>query len=352
MARIRWIDPRCTPLDLPEEMRGPFIELGDGSLMTVVPNDLSYRSPLKGALFSADGGRTWSDPHPVYAGAGPGVPAACVFLRTRQGVIVMVYTDQSTFNPGWDDDAGEPIANIRADVWTIRSLDEGRTWVDRQKVLDGYCGGLINIIETRGGKVVVPVPTLLYDPGRAEVCTFVSGDQGQTWERSNFIDLGGKGHHGGADEGTLVELGDGTLFMLLRTNWDRFWEARSTDEGRSWRTVRPSSLDASSAPGCLARLASGRLVLLWNRLYPRGEHTFYRSGGQASETPASRHREELSIAFSEDEAQTWSEPQALWRDPTRPAYSRLFERSPGELWITTGFQGSLRVRIDEADFVT
>ena len=28
----------------------------------------------------------------------------------------------------------------RLDVWAIRSLDEGKTWIDRQKILDGYCG--------------------------------------------------------------------------------------------------------------------------------------------------------------------------------------------------------------------
>ncbi len=92
--------------------------------------------------------------------------------------------------------------------------------------------------------------------------------------------------------------------MLLRTNWDRFWEAYSTDEGRSWRTVRPSDIEASTAPGCLLRLASGRIMLLYNQLYPRGKNTYFRSAGQASETPASRHRQKLSVTFSEDDGQT------------------------------------------------
>ena len=315
MATTRWIHPRCTKLGLPPEMLGPFIELGDGSLMTIVDNDLKYLTPLKGARTSTDDGMTWSDTRPIYTGPKPGIPGGGVLLRTLDGVIVLVYVDQSTFRSGWDDEAGEPVANTRGDVWTIRSLDEGKTWVDRQKILDGYCGALINMIETRGGKIVVAVQILQYNPGRHETCIYVSSDQGRTWKRSNIVDLGGHGHHGGAYEGTVVELGDGRLLMLLRTNWDRFWEVFSSDEGQSWRVIRPSEIDASSAPGCLARLASGRLVLLWNRLYPQGKNIYSRSGGAASETPASQHRQELSIAFSSDESQTWTPPTVLARDP-------------------------------------
>jgi hypothetical protein len=45
-------------------------------------------------------------------------------------------------------------------------------------------------------------------------------------------------------------------------------------------------------------------MLLYNQLYPRGKNTYFRSAGQASETPASRHRQKLSVTFSEDDGQT------------------------------------------------
>ena len=48
--------------------------------------------------------------------------------------------------------------------------------------------------------------------------------------------------------------------VTVRTNLDRFWEAFS-DDGRYWREVRPSTIDASSSPGFVLRLASGRKVL-------------------------------------------------------------------------------------------
>jgi len=335
----RWIHPKCSRLDLPPDLLGPFVDLGDGKIMTIKPG---------GTIVSDDDGATWSEPR---LGDGADLPPWGLLLRTRDGTLVLVYNDSSTFKWGWVDETREPIANVRGDVWAMRSLDNGETWIDRQQLLDGYCGGLIDIIETNGGDIVVPLPQLLYDPGRHATGTYVSADQGQTWTHSNVVDLGGHGHHDGGDEGTLVELGDGRLLMLLRTSWDCFWEVFSDDGGRSWRTFRPSQIDASSAPGHLARLASGRIALVWNRLYPHGRNYYTRRGIQASDVPASNHREELSIAFSKDDGQSWTQPQvfAVDRD-RRVSYPKIFERRPGELWITSVNQGALQVRLMEDDF--
>ena len=186
---------------------------------------------------------------------GPGL-ATRTFLRTREGVIVLVYVDRNTFKRGWDDARGEPEDDVRADVWSVRSLDDGETWVNRHRIMEGYCGALINMIETQRGPIVVPVQMLLHDRGRHGQATFASRDQGKTWERSNITDLGGRGHHEGAFVATISELGDRSLWMLVRTNWDRFWEAFSVDEGLSWRVYNPSEINASSSPGYLLRLSA------------------------------------------------------------------------------------------------
>ena len=122
------------------------------------------------------------------------------------------------------------------------------------------------------------------------------------------------------------------------------------DQGRSWRILQKSCIDASSSPGYLLRLASGRLCLVWNRLDPQDGSAPPTQSGPYSAVEASWQREELSIAFSEDEARTWSEPQvvATSSEPPFPCYPQVFEHGPGLLWITAG---TLRFRLREEDFI-
>ena len=61
--------------------------------------------------------------------------------------------------------------------------------------------------------------------------------------------VGGHGHHDGSIEATIVERRDGSLWMLLRTNLDYFWEAFSHDQGHRWREMRPRA----SMPAALRR---------------------------------------------------------------------------------------------------
>jgi sialidase-1 len=340
----RWSDPRCTDLDMP--YGGRFIELSDGRLFTVQNNT---------TLYSSDDGKTWEDGGPVYTGRKPGVPGSGPMIKTEDGVIVMLFADMSTFRSssrGWIDAAGRAADDVRLDVWSVRSLDEGQTWQDRHRVLEGYCGAMINMIQmSRNGPIVAPIQDLWYDPDRNVQPVFTSGDNGKSWTKSNVIDLGGHGHHDGAMESIVIELNDRRVWMLIRTNWDYFWEAYSMDEGLSWRIIQPTDIDASSAPGYILRLASGRMVLVWNRLYPEGSTSYQRRAGAYSNVPGSWHREELSIAFSEDDGNSWTDPVVLAKEETGLSYPYIFERRPGELWITTGFQGALQVSIKEEEWV-
>ena len=100
--------------------------------------------------------------------------------------------------------------------------------------------------------------------------------------------------------------------------------------------------------------------MVWNRRFPEGTDQYPLRGGdkQWSEVAASNHRDELSIAFSEDDGKTWSVPSAIAKidssqkmDPPlrRISYPYVFERNTGELWVTT-MQGGLRVKFNEKDF--
>lgn len=79
--------------------------------------------------------------------------------------------------------------------------------------------------------------------------TYVSDDDGLTWKCSNTVTSpdhrGGGFHKGirwnhGAVEPTVVELKDGTLWMLMRTSQDRHYQAFSQDGGLTWSESEPS----------------------------------------------------------------------------------------------------------------
>jgi sialidase-1 len=342
----RWIEPRFSPLTV--GVKPPFLTLGDGRIMAMQGN---------ATVTSRDGGNTWSEPRVIYgegglgvSDKGPGIPQTGVFVRTREGVIILVWKDECDLN--WNDTIGEPGPDARGQQWSIRSCDDGQTWIDRQPMCDGMGGQPpTNIIQTMSGRLVTTVQYYLRKPGRNVLRGFSSPDNGKTWRGSNIIDLGGHGHHDGAVEPTLVQLKDGRLWMLIRTNWDRFWDAFSDDDGLSWRTIVPGAIEGSTSPAYLTRLSSGRLILLWNRLYPEGASSFARRSGQYSEAMASWHREELSLAFSEDEGATWSKPVIIAREKdTWVSYPYVFEPQPGLLWIFTA-QGNLSVRVREADLI-
>jgi hypothetical protein len=167
-----------------------------------------------------------------------------------------------------------------------------------------------------------------------------------------LIDLGGIGHHSGVIESTIEQLKDGRIWMLMRTVWGRFWEAYSVDEGYTWQNYNATEITASTAPGLLKRLESGRLVLVYNQLYPEGESTYPLVGGkgQWSEVPAINHRKQLSIMFSEDDGTTWSHPIVLGETDKDISYPYVFEVGPGELWVTT-WRGEFKAKILEQDFL-
>ena len=373
-----WLDPRCKELPLGKSLSagpsgvdaiGPVVELRDGRLLTVEGG--ATRN-------SNDDGNTWSKPKNIYDGPGPGIPGRGLLLKTRDGVLVLVYMDGSTAKWGWNSSQKVADVDVRLDVWSIRSLDDGETWSDRQMIAQGYCGDLINMIQTSSGQIVVPVMCMI-DRKRHATFTCVSADEGKTWRKGNIVDVGGNGDHDGSIEATVAELTDGRVLMLLRTSLDHFWEAYSDDSGRYWREAKPSLIDASSSPGHLIRLASGRLALVWNRLYPTTNDSWYsqerRSNwppdwkkkypdgpdrfprtpphGDRSETAASWHHDELSLAFSDDDAKTWSEPIVIAsKSPYHElSYPFIFERRPGQLWIIVRDGNRLSFSLNESDFV-
>jgi len=333
--RVRWMSSL---------RMGPYAKLGNDAILTV---------DGRSVFVSHDHGQTWKVVWSFPRGQKMAFSGERAVIRTRKGVLVSVFLNQALRKWGWDSTKHVPIPEARSDVWSIRSLDDGKTWTDATMLYgESYSGCIRGLVEADSGNVIASVQGFRPDLLRHATMPYVSTDQGKTWRKTaNTLDLPGKGHHDGVIEGTLVQLKDGRVWDLFRTSYDQLYSSFSADGGLSWTDVTPSGIDASDGPPLLLRLADGRLLLLWNRLYPEGKTSYRRSGGNERTLKlVSNHREELSMALSSDEGQTWTQPVVLARSKSRVSYPYGFEHRPGELWITT-MQGGLRISLKLSDFV-
>ncbi len=319
--------------------QGPFVTTSDGGVLGVGPSQ---------AFVTRDEGKSWQSYPLFHDNEKFEARDERALLRLRNGTVVFAWMNERRRSQGgpWGQGGEAEAARWIIPVCVTRSTDDGQTWSEPVTIQEGWCGAIRSLIELKSGRLVLVGQKVI--PWRHVSLTYVSDDQGKTWKASNLLDMEttDSGDHGGTMEGTVAELADGRLYILLRTTRGWFWEAFSSDGGLTWEGLAQSKIPSSTCCGTLARLADGRLALLWNR--------------PTAENPRDIHsREELSIAFSSDDAKTWSEPVVLSRRSLQPgeaywaarqSYPYLYERHPGQLWITT-MQGGLRMTIAETDLL-
>lgn len=337
-----WIPDKVE--ELKDSKVGPLIRLADGSILTV-DETTSYISKNETV--------SW-EKYPLFSKKDQYTAWSPVLIRTTKGVIILAFSNgKEKANWNWKKDIHDSPGAILP-TYAMRSLDNGKTWQDIQKLHSEWTGMIRDMIETRDGDIVFTTMKLAHNPGRHTVLTYTSKNEGKNWLSSNIIDLGGRGNHGGVMESTLAQLNDGRLWMLLRTNYGNFWQTFSSDNGLTWKEIGPTSIDASSSPGLIKRLHSGRLVLVWNRLFPiaRNEYPVEAWDDDLAEIPSNWQRQELSVMFSNDDGKSWSTPTVIAKASDNSkwlAYPNIFEAKPGELWIKTLY-GNVSVKLNEKDF--
>lgn len=323
------LHPKATAL--PFTHQGPFVTTAEGGVLCI---------DAKNALRSADEGRTWSST-PLFAEAAKfNVSNERALLRTREGVIISAWMNSAERKEpkGWH--WGEPGVDWRAFVlptYSNRSTDDGKTWETPVLLSTPWCGCIHSMIQMKSGRIVL-VGQEIIPQWRHATVMWVSDDLGKSWQRGDMLDYGvGTHDHAGSLEGTVIERKDGSLYLLLRTESGFLWEATSRD-GLKWTGLQTTKIASVTCCPQMARLSDGRIALLWNAP-PRHDP---KSGSS---------RVELSLAISDDETATWSKPvivAANYVAGGRVSYPYLYERKPGELWITT-MQGGLRMKVNAAD---
>jgi len=324
---------------------GPFIRLANGSL---------FRSS---GTVSWDEGKTWLtsyQPDPQRFNLG-----SPVVVQTHTGTIVVCFSNGREISPlNWNNITHEYDPNAKLPLYVVYTRNNGQTWSEPLKLHDEWTGMNRELLQTKDGHIVLSTMIMRPNLGRHCVMTYVSSDDGETWTPSNVLDYpSAAGDHGGLMEAAILQSNDNRLWMLIRTNYDYFYESYSSDNGLTWSAYQKTGIDASSSPGALLRLQSGRIILVWNRLYHEGENSIRRRGGDKnlSEVAASWQRDELSMMYSDDNAKTWSTPfvvaKLITYGSSQLSYPCLFEQSKGVIWITTGnvASGNLKIAIKEDD---
>lgn len=317
---------------LPFNHQGPFVTTADGGVLCI---------DSQNALRSTDEGKTWTST-PIFRDPKKfNISNERALLRTRDGIVIAAWMNgaERSTPQGWH--WGEKDVKWQDFVlptYVCRSLDEGKTWEEPIKLNTPWCGCIHSMIETSKGRIVIVGQEIIPEWRHATVM-FVSDDKGKTWQRSNVLDYGIGAHdHAGSIEGSVIERKDGSLYLLLRTESGYLWEAISNDGGLKWEGLMQSNLKSVTCCPQMARLSDGRVALLWNappRHLPQNGTS----------------RAELSLAFSSDDGASWTKPvivAANYAGGGRVSYPYLYERKPGDLWITT-MQGGLRMKVNVAD---
>ena len=252
---------------------------------------------------SHDNGLTWSEPYSAFSyPPGKGVVGSCFPLVAPDGTLHVLAL---RFYKLGGDFAAE--SKSHSTVVHSASANGGKTWTEIHNVDYGksYTGALNSAIALNSGRLLLVLSSPSDRQGGRNVCiSTYSDDGGVRWHPGSqeiIVPDGEFRGHPGALEPVVVELLDGRIWMIIRTQIGCFYQSYSTDNGATWSEPAQTRFQAPNAPAGICRLADKRIVLCWNDLsqYPAD------IGGN--------QRQFLHIAISDDNGKTFSRSKEIAR---------------------------------------
>ncbi len=271
--------------EFPRHSEASIVELKDGSLLLAWSRFTGgARDDSTGhiaAATSTDGGRTWSEPYIIQDNTGRQNVMSVSFLRLKDGRIAMFYLEKNS-----DSDL---------QVYVRYSSDEAKTWTPPLRVTDGEGYNIMNndrVIQTSTGRIICPIsyaPDIGNNDGLVAFCMY-SDDNGKTWHKS-VPEL--HAPRFGAMEPGVVELANGDLLMVIRTQTGHIWKSISKNKGMTWSKAEETDVHAPESPATIKRIPGSKdLLMVWNNKHE--EKGFM--GGK---------RTPLTAAISRDNGKTW-----------------------------------------------
>ena len=275
----------------PRNSEGDFLPLNSGILMFVYSRFTGgatddARADLA-AIYSGDGGRTWSLRYePVLENEGKKNVMSVSLLRLNENEIAMFYLRKNSLE--------DCIPMMRL------STDEGRSWNDAVPCVVGEGYYVLNndrAVRLKSGRIVLPLARHAKGGEKRSVrssslCVF-SDNGGRSWRRSASELEGPEASRTGLQEPGVIELKDGRLMMFMRTDLGSQYRSYSKDGGDTWSPAEPSNIISPLSPASIARIpTTGDLLLVWN------DHEGVDEAHKGKRTP-------FRVAISKDDGQTW-----------------------------------------------
>ena len=195
-------------------------------------------------------------------------------------------------------------------IWYSHTNRQRNEWTTPEEIFHGYVGALRGFIQLKGGRLLLAFakavpewekvpPRGITDYGWNEIISLYSDDGGKIWERSKnglkVVSQSGKTTRYGGIEPAILELKNGKIWMLIRTNSGYLYESYSVDGGKSWQQPQPTKFISSNSPAAILRLRDNRIVIFWCSDQCWDNPHSYADGG----------RQVLHAAISNDEGKTW-----------------------------------------------
>jgi sialidase-1 len=192
-----------------------------------------------------------------------------------------------------------------------RSRDEGKTWSEPLRLHHDpgyYVMNNARVIQLKSGRILCPMSftsRVMTKNHEFRNVVYYSDDDGRTFRRSPSILSAPKR---GAMEPGLIELIDGRVLQIIRTQVGQVWHSISSDGGVTWPAASPWTVAAPESPSTIFRLppaksgTPGELVIIYNPSVKAG------SDHSGPRTP-------LAASLSTDEGRTWSPPKIIESDP-------------------------------------